>query len=616
MIFIPGCRPDQAQSHSQNWIKIDTKFPKQPRILFQSGREADVRKGLESENSLAILNETVLNEATKLLEAPALTYQLKGRRLLEVSREAYRRIMYLAYAWRMTGDNRFKEKAERDLQTISYFPDWNPSHFLDVAEMTTAAAIGYDWLFNDLTADSKKLIADAIIEKGLKPSLLDKHNKNWIVADTNWGQVCHAGMGLGALAIFEHNPELSAFILNRTIANIHFAMQAYEPNGNYPEGYGYWGYGTMYNVLLLASLEGIFKTDFRLYAAHPGFQRTPVYVQNMIGTSGLPFNYSDNQERAVFNPAMFWFAAKQQNPSLLVKELEIIRKGKNLHRIKEIPAALVWGAALNFKNIKPPDSLFWWGKGENEIITMRTDWINPNGWFVGVKGGTPGANHGHMDVGSLVVDFLGERWASDLEPQSYGELEKEGVDLWSKKQNSERWSIFRLNNLSHNTLVINGAPQRVSGKVTFTELSQRSDFLSAFADLTPVYEGQVAKIGRRVSLRTNKFLLIEDSIVAGPHQAVVTWQWLTKALITLAPDGKSAILSLNGKQMYLHLVSPKGTFKQWIPKPNYDYETPVEGFQFVGLEVIVPPGQAGALVIVFTSEATLPKSFSFGAAKD
>ena len=41
---------------------------------------------------------------------------------------------------------------------MSKFEDWNPSHFLDVAEMTAGLAIGYDWLYDELPASSKKLM--------------------------------------------------------------------------------------------------------------------------------------------------------------------------------------------------------------------------------------------------------------------------------------------------------------------------------------------------------------------------------------------------------------------------------------------------------------------------
>ena len=45
--------------------------------------------------------------------------------------------------------------AETEMLAIYSFSDWNPSHFLDVAEMTMVVSIGYDLLFNSLPANSK-----------------------------------------------------------------------------------------------------------------------------------------------------------------------------------------------------------------------------------------------------------------------------------------------------------------------------------------------------------------------------------------------------------------------------------------------------------------------------
>ena len=49
------------------------------------------------------------------------------------------------------GEERFKERAIRELDAACAMKDWNPSHFLDVAEMATAVAVGYDWLYPVLT---------------------------------------------------------------------------------------------------------------------------------------------------------------------------------------------------------------------------------------------------------------------------------------------------------------------------------------------------------------------------------------------------------------------------------------------------------------------------------
>ena len=56
-------------------------------------------------------------------------------------------------------------------------------------------------------------------------------------------------MSLGALAIYDHIPELADTIVNRAVEKIKLPMSIYAPDGAYSEGYSYWAYGTTYNVL-------------------------------------------------------------------------------------------------------------------------------------------------------------------------------------------------------------------------------------------------------------------------------------------------------------------------------------------------------------------------------
>jgi len=83
-----------------------------------------------------------------------------------------------------TNDVKYFNRAEKEMLAVSAFSDWHPEHFLDVAEMTMAVSIGYDWLYNSLSAGSKELIKNAIIEKGLKPSL-DPKNNSWLKVTHN-----------------------------------------------------------------------------------------------------------------------------------------------------------------------------------------------------------------------------------------------------------------------------------------------------------------------------------------------------------------------------------------------------------------------------------------------
>jgi hypothetical protein len=185
-----------------------------------------------------------------MIPLPTLERIQIGKRLLDKSRECLKRVFYLSYSYKVTKEKKYLERAQKELLKVSNFSDWNPSHFLDVAEMTMAVAIGYDWLFESLSEDSRRVIKDAILKKGLEPSMNAKHN-SWLKATHNWNQVCNAGMTFGALAIYEDNPELAKNIIRRSVASIKLPMADYKPDGAYPEGYGYWVYGTSFYLMFL-----------------------------------------------------------------------------------------------------------------------------------------------------------------------------------------------------------------------------------------------------------------------------------------------------------------------------------------------------------------------------
>jgi hypothetical protein len=123
-------------------------YPPHPRILLFEGEEKAILEQAENNETWGKIHQAILTKSEDLLQQePPERIQI-GRRLLSVSREYLRRVFYLSYAYRMTGDERFSTHAERHLVKAAGFSDWNPSHFLDVAEMTMALAIGYDWLFD------------------------------------------------------------------------------------------------------------------------------------------------------------------------------------------------------------------------------------------------------------------------------------------------------------------------------------------------------------------------------------------------------------------------------------------------------------------------------------
>lgn len=588
-------------SFSQNWISDKAILPNHPRLIFLSPEEQVILSRIKSDSSMASLQQVILKECDKIIGLPTLERTLKGKRLLEVSRETCRRVYYLSYAWRTTQNKKYFTRAEKELLAVCAFEDWNPSHFLDVAEMTAAVAIGYDWLNRTLSTASKTQIRKAIMTKGLKPSMQTINNK-WLTQKTNWNQVCNSGMTLGALAIFEDDPIFCTTIINRSIGSIQLAMKEYDPDGNYPEGFGYWGYGTTYNVMMLSALKKIFKSDFGL-TANSSFSKTAPYMLHMIGPTGLGFNYSDNDAAGNLNPPMFWFAENYQDPTILFSEVKYLQKNNKLYRVRELPFVLIWGVKFDLKKIVAPKQKVWVGRGANPVALLRSSWQNSNSIFVGFKAGSPYVNHGHMDVGEFILDAFGQRWAMDFDPQSYSKIEEKGIDLWSKRQSSSRWDIYRLNNQSHSTLTINGQPQLVSGMATILSSSSKPEFLNAVSDITSLYKSEIKKAIRGVAIINSSYVLVQDELESGTVPATVVWKMLTKATLKIT-DNSTAKLMIDNKTITMKVIEPKGvTLTTWSTKPKFDYEEQNEGTQMLGFEVTIPAGQKASLIVVIATQS-------------
>jgi hypothetical protein len=222
----------QADHIPSSW-----SLPAHPRILLLKGEEAAIKKTVGNDTVWMQLEQAILAASDQILPTAPVERIKIGRRLLDKSREALRRIFFLSYAYRMTGQQKYADRAQKELLAVAAFSDWNPSHFLDVAEMTLAVAIGYDWLYDKLSLQSRALIKEAILKKGIEPSL-DPKNNGWLRVEHNWNQVCNAGMCYGAMAIYEDDPALARQIINRSINAVPRAMQDYAPVGVYPDGYG------------------------------------------------------------------------------------------------------------------------------------------------------------------------------------------------------------------------------------------------------------------------------------------------------------------------------------------------------------------------------------------
>lgn len=539
------------------WVQAHL-FPSHPRLVLTPRRLQAVRQASSPlmRQHLAYLKR----QADELLEVEPLERKQVGRRLLGVSREALRRLGALSMVYLVEQDDRYRRRVEAELRAVCTFSDWNPSHFLDVAEMSTAVALALDWLHGELSEEVERLARRALLTKGLAPSFEDANFNWWIVADNNWNQVCHAGMLAAALVLAEEDPQLAADVIRRLLTHTPTALEAYAPDGAYPEGPGYWSYGTAYSLLMFDMLNTALETDFGLPQL-PGFMGSATYRLMMATPSGQLYNYADNNGQGLglgTLELLSWFARETRQAHLLPRDAfaRALKQSGRGSRFSSM--AHVWLADCMELAPAPTASLpaYWQGQGDNPVAVLKGQATDPYGYYLGLKGGRGSVNHGNMDAGAFVFEWKGVMWSVDMGNQSYNELEQVmGGDLWDRSQESPRWSLLTKNNFGHSTLTVNDALHRVDGFASVSPVAVKEGQLRVSVELSEVFEGQLEQAVRTFVQPNDHSLLIRDEFRLHEATELLSWNMMTQAAVELKPGG--AVLRQAGASLSLKVLAPE-----------------------------------------------------------
>lgn len=575
-----------------------------PRLLLKAGEEARIKEMIAEDEAMARVHGAILAECDEILDLPVLERVMEGKRLLHTSREALRRIFWLSYSYRMTGNEAYAERAVDEMLAVSAFSDWNPSHFLDVGEMVMAVAIGYDWLYDHMTPSQRQAAKEAIVEKGFVPADDERYAGFYNLAN-NWNQVCCSGLLYGALATYEEHPEHVRELIDLYVKSVPFALACYAPDGGYPEGFNYWGYGTSFQVMMIAALESAMGTDFGLCEAL-GFLDTSAFVQFMTAPTGECFNFSDSAPYAPCNMMMFWFASKTGDLQRIWLErqylenlpddfMDEVDRRFTEHRL--LPALMVFGSRLDMSRPVQPDEHFRVYEGKTPLFIYREGWNSKEDAYLGIKGGSPMTSHAHMDAGSFVYEYDGVRWSMDLGMQDYHSLESRGIDLWNQGEGGQRWDVFRIGNESHSTLTVNGKHHMVKSFVPLTDVWKEKKRKGARLDMTSVFAGQVADAERDIWLDRKNHLHVEDRISASGRDIEVRWTMMTPAEAVIISE-KEIRLEKNGRRMVLRFESSGLEALPFVlpDDPPHEYDAPNPGTCRVGFTVTVPAGAEAVLM--------------------
>jgi hypothetical protein len=520
-----------------------------PRVMARPETFAEIKSLVDRGGLPATLYAEVKQSADRTLDEPVSIYEKPdGKRLLNVSRRVLDRVRTLALVSQLERDPRYAKRAWQELEAAARFPDWNPPHFLDAAEMTHAFALGYDWLYDRWTEEQRRMLREAIVAKGLREGLkVYASQKGWARNENNWNQVCNGGLLSGALAIADTEPELAARIVSEEVRSVPLAMEHYAPDGAGTEGVTYWDYGSRYNIVLLASLQTALGTDFGL-AQVGAFKQSGFYQIYLCGANRTAFDFADCGRTQVSEAQHFWLGRQYNVPAYSWFRLSALESGKQRGGVLD----LLWfddrGRGVDFKSL-PLDRYF---RGA-ECASLRTSW-SPDGMIVGIQAGDSMnlGGHRHLDLGSFIVDAQGERWIVDsgVEHETY----------MTHRNKTPRASYYRVRAEGHNMPVLDpdkGPDQNPKAVARFVKFESTPGQAVAVVDLSQAYQAHADRVIRTFALPDRKSLVITDELNA--RQAAELWWFLhTEARVALSDQGRTATLNRNGKTFTVQLQEPTG----------------------------------------------------------
>ena len=515
-----------------------------PRLMLKDEELKRLKQRHEEDEVLQKCVKDVLEEADDCAGKSMLTYRKIGPRLLHVSRECLHRIYALGLAYRWTGEEKYAVKAVDNMLTVCAFKDWNPSHFLDTAEMSHAVGLGYDWLYSYMDAGTREKIKAGLIRNGLEPGLTAYKKSWWVRSEHNWNQVCNGGLIVGSLAIAESDPQYAEQIIPAAVRSLPLAIKSYGPDGAWGEGPGYWSYATHYTAYGLAALQSALGNDFGLLQIK-GLAEAGDFPIYTAGPTGYYLNLADvgtkSSRRTL--PCLFWLARTYDKPFYADDERAMLVKRS------ASPQHVVWymrkpGGKLPSRDL---DRYF---RGPVEVAVFRSAWDDPEALWVGVKAGYNQVNHGHLDLGNFEMDALGVRWVRDLGSENYNL-----PGYWDGKRGGRRWSYYRLNSKSHSVPLLGGEGQDPMATSKFIKFESKKSSAFALIDLTSAYENFAKKVTRGLAMLDGReAVLVQDEFeIEKPCELV--WAMTTDAEISLEKEW-IARLTIDGKELVAQVLSP------------------------------------------------------------
>ncbi len=494
----------------------------------------------------------------------------------------------LAFAYQITGNNKYAELAYDWSLTLAGWAHWGPGYMQDCAEATSAFAIGYDWLYNAYTSLGldTTVLANAIYNLGVHDgyvastgapcqharSLGDMSVYNTRTDSQN--AIATSGMVIGSLAILDYitaegAPEDSydetIYLLGNNLVTLFaYGLDMYAPNGAYIESALHWERATSNLVRMAMALDTATGTDYG-YMSTWGLDKSCYYAIHIESSDGVIWNYHDGGSDGVtsgplasLNTDMFNFVAKYLgDPNLYAVRRDQIAAGKSVS-IYDVLFYPTEGIPE-----KAELTLDYYMEGV-EAFVSRSDWTEGS-MYTGLMGGMNNATNGQVDSGNFIYHNKGIAWVMDLGT--------ENPNIAEYYTEASRYKFYRASAEGHNVVIMTsntaniayGQYTQAGGTITRTFSNEFGSY--AVLDNKSVYLGEATYANRGVLVTNNRETVVLQDEFAFVIVESLIWTMHTAASVEIDEES-------NNRVAYLSQMGPDGkpyTLRATIVSPRPDF---------------------------------------------
>jgi hypothetical protein len=374
------------------------------------------------------------------------------------------RLQNLAYAYAVTGNERYAEVAKRDLLAMTEWPAWHGradssvdygTEAFNTTYLVEGIARAYDQLYAYLTPEERAQVRQALLDKGLRP-LYNYVTNNTI--DHNKYIIRAAALGFGALALYGEDPDMDRFVV-RAYERCMWYLDERIKSGK-TEGMNYLSVSMGHMMLFAEALERI--TGDRSLFDHP-------YVKEVLPRFTAYFAGPNKSGLVNFSDA-------ELNNNYLVGALTPIARLNNdifamwyVHTINGSLGTLFHPSSVHpvIPSDTPTSAVF----ADIGWAALRSGW-EADDTLLAFTSSPSAMGHNHMDANHFVLN-VGGKWL--IKDPGY-RYRSTGPQL-----------DFSYGSLGHNTATVNGVTQSViaGGRINASFLSATLDYVAG--DATKAY---------------------------------------------------------------------------------------------------------------------------------